>query len=119
MLRGVSYSFHLTVCDSYYICLCLACVYTCFLCVCIPVYQCRFTHVSVRDVMLFTQVAVSDSAITQHCSQFVVDLPLSPFLVNYSYPLCSSVFHGNKDGPYCMCSHPNTLYHLQLWLLAE
>lgn len=81
MLRGVSYSFHLTVC----VCLLFnlfvfsiaptldfyVCAYLCT--------PCGFMCVSVCErCNAFHSGCGFGSAITQRCSQFVVDLPLSP-----------------------------------------
>lgn len=66
--------------------------------------------VSVRNVMFFTQVAVS--ARQSFCAAVnlrLIYLSRPLFLVDYNYSLCTSVFHWKKDGPYSMCSHPNTL----------
>lgn len=66
--------------------------------------------VSERDVMLFTQVAVSArQSLSVAVNLWLIYLSLPLFLVDYNYSFCTPVFHGRKDGQFSMCSHPNAL----------
>lgn len=82
------------------------CVSSC--CTCVPLWI--SVCVSVRNVMFFTQVAVSArQSLCAAVNLRLIYLSCPLFLVDYNYSLCTSVFHWKKDGPYSMCSHPNAL----------
>lgn len=99
------------VCLPFYLpvsCSCLhsvcVCVYTSvlcgFMCVC----------VSVRVVMLFTQVAVpAQQSLSTAVNLWLIYPSLPLFLVDYNYSLCTPVFQRKKHQTYSMCSHPNAL----------
>ena len=79
--------------------------------------------VYLKDVMLFTQVAVSARQSLSAAVNLWLIYPSPPlFLVDYNYCLCTSVFHGKKAGPCLMWRHPNVLslmHNLQLLRLMK